>query len=263
MTALTPWRRTGRRLTRLCARAALALCGAFIVLLPAVGRAQQGASAGEELYVERLGCWGCHGRVGEGGEGRPLRNTQLPLSRFVKELRLPGGIMPPFASFIVSDAELALVYDWLEGVDTVETPPPVTFTLEGFEEVTADTEAVVAFTARATDGGTAGGNAAMRFRYRLTLLRRDNTPVAGRTLHHQGPGHDGWSAFTTNEHGQAVLGPEEGVALADLPPDEGATTRLRMALPAGRYAFVVEAVEATAPASPLVVGVGAAVVNVE
>jgi hypothetical protein len=189
----------------------------------------------------------------------------LTLSRFVKELRLPSGIMPPFADFIASDAELATVYAWLEGVDTVVTPPPIAFTLEGFEEVAPDTDTEVAFTARPADtiGNSAAGNAT-RLRYRVTLVSRDNTPVANRTFEHRLPKQDGWSAFATDEHGRAVLGPEEGFALADMleTAEEGAVTRLRIALPVGRYVFVVEAVDAAAAANPAVVGIGTTIVNV-
>ena len=242
------------------------LCGLLILSLPAVSRAQQGAPAGEALYVERLGCWGCHGPAGEGGDGRPLRNTRLPLSRFIKELRLPAGTMPPFASFIVSDAELAMVYDWLDGVDSVATPPPITFTLEGFEEVTADTETEVAFTARPADtnGNSAGGNAT-RLRYRVTLMRRDNTPVANRTFAYQQSDHEDWPQFTTDEHGQAFLGPDDGFVLADVleAAEQGTATRLRITLPAGRYVFVVEAIDGAESAHPVVVGIGTTIVNVE
>jgi hypothetical protein len=189
----------------------------------------------------------------------------LTLSQFVKELRLPSGIMPPFADFIVSDAELAMVYDWLEGVDTVATPPPITFTLEGFEEVAPDTDTEVAFKARPADAiGNSAAGSATRLRYRVTLLSRDNTPVANRTFEHRLPEQDDWSAFTTDEHGQAVLGPEEGFALADMLErvEDGAATRLRIALPAGRYVFVVEAIDGAASAIPAVVGIGTTIVNV-
>ena len=158
---------------------------------------------------------------------------------------------------------MATVYDWLDGVDTIEMPPPVTFRLQGFQEIRADTEAEVAFTARPVDGGTAGGTAEMSIRYRISLLERNSTPVANRTLQQQPPGNDDWSQVATDEQGQALLGSAEGVSVADLVPDEGATTRLRMVLPAGRYAFVVEAVDAAAPGNPTVVGVGTAVIKLE
>ena len=154
-------------------RAALCLCALLLAYAADEARAQSGASAGEELYNDYFGCLNCHGPAGRGGDGQPLRETYLPLSLFIKTLRLPAGEMPPFSDILATDSELAIVYEWLEGVDVVAVPPPVTITVEASEEPRAGVEAEVSFTARPADGGPEGQEGQIdsdRFRYRLTVL---------------------------------------------------------------------------------------------
>lgn len=247
--------RTSRQPYRLAARlppgSVFGIFGLLMLALPTVSHAQQAAPSGEELYIDRLGCWTCHGSSGKGGgeAGAPIANTQLPLWKFVKYLRLPTKSMPPYARSLASDAHLAIVYRWLDGVDAVATPTPVTVALEASVHPRAD--------------GQSTGQAEVELklasdvpqptplRYRVTLATRD-TPVANRTFEHKPAGRGGWSTLTTDEQGQAVLG-----------PDGGAPARLRVALAPGRYALVVEVIDYTEPAKPVVVGIGTAIVNVE
>ncbi|MEE8161190.1 MAG: cytochrome c [Acidobacteriota bacterium] len=253
----------GRPLSELLTGPLLSLFGLLMLSFSTVSHAQQESRSGKELYIDRLGCWGCHGRAGEGGDGPALRNTRLPLWKFVKQLRLPSETMPPFAHSLVSDADLAIVYDWLDGADTVEIPPPVAVILEGPGQVTAKTEVQLTVRTVAANLNTALPDPAP-WRYRVTLLRRDNTPVAHATLEHRLAGRE-WLEFTTDERGQAVLGPDQGFLPADgSETEKGATTRLRIAsLPANRYAFVVEAIDGTESANPVVLGIGTGIFTVE
>ena len=252
----------GRPLHPLFTGLLLSLFGLLLLAFSTVSHAQQEARSGKELYIDRLGCWGCHGRAGQGGDGPALRNTRLPLWSFVKQLRLPSETMPPFAHNLVSDADLAIVYDWLDGADSVETPPPVRVTLEGPDQVTAEIE--VQLTVRAGDLKASLADPAA-WRYRVTLLRRDNTPVAQATLEHRLAGRKEWSESTTDEGGQAVLGPDQVFLSADgSEAEKRATTRFCIAsLPADRYAFVVEAIDDTKSANPVVLGIGTRIFDVE
>ena len=76
------------------------------------------AEPGGELYIKR-GCLGCHGASGRGGVGPALAHTALPLDAFVKQVRQPRGIMPPFPSEAVSEPELHAIHEYLRAV-----PPP-------------------------------------------------------------------------------------------------------------------------------------------
>lgn len=99
----------------------------------------------------------------------------------------------------------------------------------------------------------------------MTLLRRDNTPVAQATLEHRLAGRKEWLEFTTDERGQAVLGPEEGFLPADgSETEKETTTRLRISsLQANRYALMVEAIGGNESDNPVVFGIGTGIFTVE
>ena len=242
---------------------AITLCCLLAVAAPDGGQAQASAPDGAELYRDYFGCWNCHGRRGEGGDGQPLRETYLPLSLFIKTLRLPAGEMPVFNDILATDVELAAVYDWLEGVDEVAVPPLVALVMEGPGAVAAGEETELAFTVVPSGTGADHDYQAVRFRYRLTLFRRDNTLVADQAFQYQPAGDAEWSAFQTDPFGQVLLGPSGGIEVADLPLGDGATARLRVSLAPGAYVLVVEAVDAEEPAEPAVLGVATAVIKVE
>ncbi|MBI3491165.1 MAG: hypothetical protein HY047_05180 [Acidobacteria bacterium] len=90
-------------------------------------------------------------------------------------------------------------------------------------------------------------------RYRVTVVTQTNTPLANRAFECQRAGRDEWSKFTTDDNGEALLANPDFV-----PPG-----RLRIALAAGRYALVVEAIDGSDPANPVVAGIGTAILKVE
>lgn len=210
--------------------------------------------------MDVFGCWTCHGRTssGAGGEGEPLQGTFLPLSLFVKELRLPAQTMPPFSPLIATDEELAIVYAWLEGADPVVAPPLVHLSLGAVGEGTAG--AAVELELVAVAERMTGEHEPSGMRYRVTLFQRDNTLVANLPLRF-GSDEAGWTELTTDSYGQAVLGPEEGIPLSELARPEGARSRLRLSLPAGSFALIVEAVAAIGSADPAILGIGSAVLD--
>lgn len=225
--------------------------GFLLLVLLTVGYAQQAAPSGEEVYVDRLGCWNCHGKAGAGGAGRMIAKTRLPLRRFASYVRLPSGEMPPYSPILASDAELAIVYRWLEGAEPVKTPLPITITLKGAPSVLADGQAKADTEIELT--AQSDGAQVPSVRYRVTMLTQTNTPLANLTFESQRAGHDEWSKFTTDQNGEAPLNAPAALALP---------ARLRIALAAGRYALVVEAIDDAAPAAPVVVGIGTAILKV-
>lgn len=244
-------------------RAATVLCALSLLSGSWGGAAELHAQSAEELYTDYFGCWNCHGQQGEGGEGQPLRETYLPLALFVKTLRLPAGEMPVFNDVLATDAELAAVYDWLDGVDEVVVPSPVEFTVDAPEAAAPDSEIELGYTAEPSREGSSSAREPVRLRYRLTLVARDNSLLDGRSFEYMlGEGGE-WTSATTDRYGQALLGPPSGVALSELSASELASARLRVALPEGGYVFVMEAVEAEEPAEPAVFGVGTASISVE
>ena len=76
---------------------------------------QGDAKAGQQLFLAD-GCWECHGTVGQGGviTGPRLARTALPLAAVLQQLRVPQNAMPPYEASVISDAQVADIYAWLE-----------------------------------------------------------------------------------------------------------------------------------------------------
>lgn len=97
----------------------LGLSLAFLALGVAAARA--GASPdlarGKALFVAD-GCYGCHGRVGQGSPmtGPALHPLPLPHDVAIAYVRRPGGVMPPYSAAILSDADLSLIVTYIEAL---------------------------------------------------------------------------------------------------------------------------------------------------
>lgn len=106
---------------------------AVLLLQGAASHAQSSSAqnpdpkAGAAAFT-RVGCYTCHGTVGQGGVGPHLAPNPLPiaaLSGFVRN-GTPGwsllGGMPAFPPSVLSDQDLANVRAYLA---TIPAPPPV------------------------------------------------------------------------------------------------------------------------------------------
>ena len=73
------------------------------------------AVKGKELYT-RDGCYECHGRAGQGSilSGPRVGPDPIPFSALVSYVREPRGQMPPYTRKVMSDAELADIYAFLQ-----------------------------------------------------------------------------------------------------------------------------------------------------
>jgi ubiquinol-cytochrome c reductase cytochrome c subunit len=92
-----------------------------LTLILFAGTLVHGADAdnGKKLYAT-IGCYECHGRVGQGGRAGPkLAPRPIPLQALVAYVRHPSGAMPPYTSKLVTDAELADIHAFLATI-----PPP-------------------------------------------------------------------------------------------------------------------------------------------
>ncbi len=87
------------------------------------GRAIAASADGGKVAFVKHGCWQCHNFAGQGSVassgGRVIAGTKLPLDSFKAYVRNPSGAMPPFRERILSDADLADIYAFLETL-----PPP-------------------------------------------------------------------------------------------------------------------------------------------
>jgi mono/diheme cytochrome c family protein len=75
------------------------------------------AKTGQQIY-KSIGCWQCHGAVGQGGAttGPRLAPTALPYAAFIQQLRTPQNAMPPYEPAILSNANAANIYAFLKSV---------------------------------------------------------------------------------------------------------------------------------------------------
>src|SRR5262245_32696185 len=74
------------------------------------------ADEGKKLFVS-YGCYQCHGREGQGSSSTGPRLGPRPIAfvAFSRYVRRPTGQMPPYTAKVVSDADLANIYAFVEG----------------------------------------------------------------------------------------------------------------------------------------------------
>jgi len=98
---------------------------AVFVLLACHAQAQNStpsgnAEKGKSTFM-RVGCYACHGTVGQGGTGPKLAPNPMTVDRLTAYVRKPAG-MPPYAAKVLSDSDVADIRAYLA---TVPAPPPV------------------------------------------------------------------------------------------------------------------------------------------
>ena len=77
----------------------------------------QAVSRGKATY-EQLGCYQCHGYVGQGSiaSGVALAPNPKPLAYYQAYVRRPAAQMPPYSPAILSDAQLADIHAYLRSI---------------------------------------------------------------------------------------------------------------------------------------------------
>ena len=132
------WRPCVGMMTLVALAALLAVSARSVALAQARSEAgAQGASAapkadnaptgnaknGKAVYTAD-GCYECHGREAQGGAGTgpKLGPAPVPYPAFVFQVRTPRDQMPPYTSKVLSDAELADIYAF---VQSQPQPPKV------------------------------------------------------------------------------------------------------------------------------------------
>ena len=94
---------------------------AGIALMPAALKAQSAGDAtkGKKTYLE-VGCFECHGRVGQGGAmnypAPAIAQVEMPVESFIAFLRDAPNDMPAYTANVLSDAEAADIYAFLRSL---------------------------------------------------------------------------------------------------------------------------------------------------
>jgi ubiquinol-cytochrome c reductase cytochrome c subunit len=91
-----------------------AMCAAALpVGMPALASSIEN---GKKAYM-RVGCWGCHGMVGQGGvTGPKLAPDPMPLETFTAFVRTTNRTMPPYREAVLSNSDLADIHAYLASI---------------------------------------------------------------------------------------------------------------------------------------------------
>jgi mono/diheme cytochrome c family protein len=80
------------------------------------------AENGKRAFM-KAGCWQCHGTVGQGAVTGPrLAPDPMPYEAFAAFVRTSSRAMPPYREKVLSEAELADIYAYLQ---SIPRPPDV------------------------------------------------------------------------------------------------------------------------------------------
>jgi ubiquinol-cytochrome c reductase cytochrome c subunit len=103
-----------------------ALCGSVVSMPPAVHAAARPAPAeGRRLFMQ-VGCYQCHGTVGQGGSAGPrLAPDAWPVEALLPFLRNGTRLMPAYPASILADAEIAAIQVYLASIPAPPRPGAV------------------------------------------------------------------------------------------------------------------------------------------
>jgi mono/diheme cytochrome c family protein len=99
--------------------AAALLSAAVFGSAPGFGAAApQGDPAKGKANFERVGCWQCHGREGQGGREGPRIAAPVPMAyaALAGFVRTTSGDMPPYTEKVLSNQELTDIYAYLQSI---------------------------------------------------------------------------------------------------------------------------------------------------
>jgi ubiquinol-cytochrome c reductase cytochrome c subunit len=101
----------------------LALAAIAAVALGANAFAQdtpRGNVANGKKLFDTIGCFECHGWVGQGGGAGPKLIGPPAYPAYIVQLRTPRQAMPPFTTKVLSDQQAADIYSYIQ---TFPKPP--------------------------------------------------------------------------------------------------------------------------------------------
>ena len=80
------------------------------------------ADNGKRLFM-KVGCWQCHGTVGQGGAAGPrIAPDLLPYETLAAFVRSTNRAMPPYREAVLSNNDLADIYAYLESIPKPPRP---------------------------------------------------------------------------------------------------------------------------------------------
>lgn len=106
----------------------LAIVTAFMAAAAMPGADAAFAASAEhgKMVFMKVGCWQCHGTQGQGAVTGPrLAPDPLPYEGFSSFVRTTSRAMPPYREKILSDADLADIYAYLQSIPKVQDPKTI------------------------------------------------------------------------------------------------------------------------------------------
>ena len=99
---------------------ALLACGAGAL---AQNTAPGDAANGKRVYMA-VGCYQCHGNVGQGSRptGPHLAPNPIPYAAFAAQVRRPVNTMPPYTTVVLSEEALTDIYAYLVSIPPLVDP---------------------------------------------------------------------------------------------------------------------------------------------
>jgi mono/diheme cytochrome c family protein len=77
---------------------------------------------GKRVFM-RVGCWQCHGTLGQGGTAGPrIAPDPLPYEALTAFVRTTNRAMPPYREAVLSNDELADIYAYLQSIPKPPLP---------------------------------------------------------------------------------------------------------------------------------------------
>jgi ubiquinol-cytochrome c reductase cytochrome c subunit len=105
--------------------AGLAALAASLALGSAVAVAAS-ADKGKQTFM-RVGCWQCHGMLGQGGvTGPKLAPDPMPEEAFTAFVRTTNRAMPPYREPVLPNEDLADIYAYLKSIPKAADPKSIT-----------------------------------------------------------------------------------------------------------------------------------------
>jgi ubiquinol-cytochrome c reductase cytochrome c subunit len=89
----------------------------LVGLVAAQGAALAASAENGKRAFMRVGCWQCHGTVGQGGAAGPrIAPDPLPFETLAVFVRTTNRAMPPYRAAVLPDTDLADIYAYLQSV---------------------------------------------------------------------------------------------------------------------------------------------------
>jgi mono/diheme cytochrome c family protein len=106
----------------------VSLCAAGDAVPGSAVSDEHAVAAGKVLF-NSVGCWSCHGFNGQGATSRgiasgPRINARvLPEAAFLRQLRSPVNVMPPYSEAVLTDEQAGEIFEYLR---SLPQPPAAT-----------------------------------------------------------------------------------------------------------------------------------------